>query len=177
LARIMLGSGINNDATISTVPNCFSGATLPGGGANSFSAEHRQGRATGPNAELLSSCRMDNQMMTVLLALQIVASAPPLSTAEAAAVLRDGPGLSNRTTPPPPIAEGGPVIVVFGGSPTAGPFGRFGSSHSPRPARSAAGYHPVRLFVRHRFRPKFEARHWAAIPARHRNFGRVHLLR
>ncbi len=63
-------------------------------------------------------------MIVVLLALQIVSSALPLSAAEAAAILRDGPGLSNRTNPPLPAAGDGPLVVVFG-SATAGPFGEF----------------------------------------------------
>jgi hypothetical protein len=93
-------------------------------------------------------------MIAALLALQIVSSAPPVSPGEAARILRDGPGLSNRTASPAPITERGPVVVIIGGSPTAGPFGEFKPfgptaplSHGPYVFRSPAPY---------RFRPRFE---------------------
>src|SRR5579862_1570655 len=59
----------------------------------------------------------------LLLAGQIVSAYPPLSPTDAAAILAKSPGLSNRTNLEAPAD--GPTIVIFGGSPTAGPFGEF----------------------------------------------------
>ena len=93
-------------------------------------------------------------MIAALLALQIVSSAPPVSPGEAARILRDGPGLSNRTAPPAPIAERGPVIVIIGGSPTAGPFGEFKPLAPTAPL--SRGPYLFRSPAPHRVRPRFE---------------------
>jgi len=63
-------------------------------------------------------------MLTILLLTgQIVSAYPPLPPARAAAILAASQGLSNRTYAiewPP-----GPLVVILGSSPTAGPFGEF----------------------------------------------------
>jgi hypothetical protein len=89
-------------------------------------------------------------MIGVLVALQIVSSSPPLSPADGAAVLRKSPGLSNRTNPPPAGREGGPLIIVFGGSPTAGPFGEF--KPFPRTVPLSRGPYVFRSSARNKFR-------------------------
>ena|SRR6185295_91320 len=93
-------------------------------------------------------------MIAALLALQIVSSAPPVSPGEAARILRDGPGLSNRTDPPAPTAERGPVVVIVGGSSTAGPFGEFKPVTPTAPL--SRGRYVFRSPVLYRFRPHFE---------------------
>lgn len=62
-------------------------------------------------------------ILVLVTAAQIVWSGPRLSSAAAAAILRESPGLSNRTNVP--LASDGPIVVIMGSSPTAGPFGEF----------------------------------------------------
>lgn len=63
---------------------------------------------------------------------QMRSAYPPLPPADAAAVLRVSPGLSNRTDAPPPIPEG-PRWIVINSSSTAGPFGEFRFSRGGMP--------------------------------------------
>lgn len=66
----------------------------------------------------------------LLIAAQIVWSGPRLSPEEAARILAQSSGLSNRTDAPPPAD--GPTVVILGSSPTAGPFGEFKPFPPPR---------------------------------------------
>ena len=73
-------------------------------------------------------------MLTLLLAAQIVWSGPTLTPDEAARILADSPGLSNRThEPPAPTASDGPRIFISRSSPTAGPYGEFPPLTPTRP--------------------------------------------
>lgn len=75
-------------------------------------------------------------MMALLLAAQIVTASvpagvlvwngPPLTPAEAARILEQSPGLSNRTHVPAPVPDG-PQVVIVPGAATEGPFGAFAS--------------------------------------------------
>lgn len=69
-------------------------------------------------------------IVALLIAAQIVWSGPRLSPSEAARILAQSPGLSNRTNVPPP--GDGPTVVVIASSPTAGPFGEFAPFSPPR---------------------------------------------
>jgi hypothetical protein len=73
-------------------------------------------------------------MIAILLAAQIVSSAPPLSPEEAARILARSPGLSNWANRAnlPPAAPDGPTVTVIDSSPTAGPFGEFEAFPEPR---------------------------------------------
>ena len=62
-------------------------------------------------------------MLMLLLVGQIVSAYPPLAPADAARILADSPGLSNRTHVETPAD--GPHFFVLQSSPTAGPYGEF----------------------------------------------------
>jgi hypothetical protein len=71
-------------------------------------------------------------MIAILLAAQIVSSAPPLTPAEAARILANSPGESNWTNRVDAPPAEGPTVTVINSSPTAGPFGEFGPFPEPR---------------------------------------------
>lgn len=66
----------------------------------------------------------------LLMVAQIVWSGPRLSPDEAARILAQSPGVSNRTNVPPP--GDGPIVVIVNSNPTAGPFGEFAPFPPPR---------------------------------------------
>lgn len=73
----------------------------------------------------------ETPMIAILLAAQMISSAPPLSPAEAARILAASPGLSNWANHPEPLPPG-PTVSIIESSPTAGPFGEFWQSEPRR---------------------------------------------
>src|SRR5262245_6610930 len=80
-----------------------------------------------------SGGRTESLMLSFVLAAQIIWTGPKLTPAEAARILAESPGLSNRTSlPTAPIADG-PRIIIIPSSPTAGPYGELAPLSPPRP--------------------------------------------
>ena len=75
---------------------------------------------------MISFCRI----VLTLVSCTFDPSTSRMTPAEAVAMLRESPGLSNRTHVPPPA--GGPHVVIIQSSPTAGPFGEFPAFTPPR---------------------------------------------
>jgi hypothetical protein len=78
-------------------------------------------------------------MFVAALGIAIKSSAPPLTPAEAARILRDGPSMANFANRPSPLPDG-PRVIIIDSSATSGPFGPFPTLGPQRPLNCCSSY-------------------------------------